>query len=284
MDSLTDKIAAVTPQTIVVIVAVLTVLRVLLRLSRSTGAGRLLAEMSESVLIALVLVFLLLRPFVAQTFFIPSGSMRPTLREGDRILVNKWTYRTEPLQRGDVIVFRAPEAASFEQKDFIKRLVGLPGDQIEVRAGRVWVGGVPLPCEDVRTVLGGGRSVSDLDTISVPPLRLTRDAIWLGQRRVTRGEFARLAGRANAKIRIEPGKLLRDNRVVGEAYVAEDPEYNWGPQVVPPGHLLVLGDNRNESHDGHKWGMLPRERVIGRADWVFWPPRAMRRIRHEPQQ
>jgi signal peptidase I len=283
MDSLTDRIAAVTPQTIVAVVALLTVLRLLLRLSRGTGTGRTLAEMSESVLIALVFVFLLLRPFVAQTFFIPSGSMRPTLREGDRILVNKWTYRTGPPQRGDVIVFRAPEAASIEQKEFIKRLIGLPGDQIEVRAGHVWVGRVSLPREAVRTVLGADRSVSDVDTASVPPLRLTRDAIWLGRRRVTKNEFARLVGRANAKVRIEPGKLLRDNRVVGEAYVAEDPDYNWGPQVVPPGHLLVLGDNRNESHDGHKWGMLSRERVIGRADWVFWPPRAMRRIAHQPQ-
>src|SRR5205823_6429741 len=90
------------------------------------------AEFLESALIAIVLVFLVIRPFVVQAFYIPSGSMQPTLMVGDRILVNKFIYRIVKPNRGDVVVFVAPHLASTDEKDFIKRIVGLPGDTVQV--------------------------------------------------------------------------------------------------------------------------------------------------------
>ena len=92
-------------------------------------------ELLDSGLIAFVLVFLLIRPFVVQAFFIPSESMEPTLLKQDRILVNKFVYRLNEPERGDIVVFEAPEYASYGngKKDFVKRLIGLPGDSICVK-------------------------------------------------------------------------------------------------------------------------------------------------------
>lgn len=280
MEPLTDRIAgALTPESVVLAAAVLTAVRVLTRLWRS-ATGRLLSEAAESILVALVVVFLLVRPFGAQTFYIPSGSMHPTLWEGDRIVVNKWAYRNASPERGDVIVFRAPPEASPKQDDYIKRVIGLPGDVIEVREGFVQVGDIVFVRSDIRAQLGAGQSVDRAgeEALSGPPLRLTTKAIYLGARRVSPAEFARLAGQPGARTRIVPGRVLRNNVVLCENYVAEDPGYHWGPQVVAPHAVLVFGDNRNASHDGHVWGMLPQNRVIGRADLIFWPPKNAGRV------
>jgi len=94
-------------------------------------------ETIESILIALILA-LAVRTFVVQAFKIPSGSMRPTLLEGDRILVNKFLYRFKEPERGDVIVFKYPEDP---KRDFIKRLVGKGGEEVLIRGGRVVVDG-----------------------------------------------------------------------------------------------------------------------------------------------
>ena len=107
-------------------------------------------EWTESIVIALVLA-LFIRQFIVQAFKIPTGSMRMTLIEGDRILVNKFIYGAEvpftgirlaavrPPQRGEVIVFRYPEDP---KKDFIKRLVALPGEAVEIRNGSIYINGV----------------------------------------------------------------------------------------------------------------------------------------------
>jgi signal peptidase I len=94
-------------------------------------------ELLDSGLIAFVLVFMLIRPFVVQAFYIPSESMEPTLLKHDRSRVNKFIYRLNDPQRGDIIVFEAPPQALFgsDRKDFVKRLIGLPGDNIRIRRG-----------------------------------------------------------------------------------------------------------------------------------------------------
>jgi len=92
-------------------------------------------EWVESIVIALVLA-LFVRAFIVQAFKIPSGSMRPTLIERDRILVNKFIYRFKEPQRGDIIVFRYPED---RKKDFVKRLVALPGETISIKDGNIYI-------------------------------------------------------------------------------------------------------------------------------------------------
>ncbi len=108
---------------------------------------RLAGEVMESFIIAVVVVFLVLRPFVLQAFYIPSESMQPTLTENDRILVNKLTYKLGTPRRHEVVVFRAPREATEEdgedEKDFVKRVVGLPGDTVEVHNGVIYVNGRP---------------------------------------------------------------------------------------------------------------------------------------------
>jgi len=108
------------------------------RPARKKGGGAL--EYLVILLVSFALVFGFVRPFVMEAFWIPSGSMIPTLEIGDRVLVNKFIYRfTEP-SRGDIIVF---ESVDNSDEDLIKRVVGLPGDKIAVRGGKLFVNGEP---------------------------------------------------------------------------------------------------------------------------------------------
>ncbi len=97
-------------------------------------------EWINSILVALVLT-LIIRAFVVQAYKIPSGSMMPTLLVGDKLFVNKYIYRFEPPKRGDIIVFKYPVDP---KKDFIKRLVGMAGDRVEIRDGKIYVNDEPL--------------------------------------------------------------------------------------------------------------------------------------------
>jgi len=92
-------------------------------------------EWLHSIAVALVLT-LIIRTFVIQAFKIPSGSMRPTLMEGDKLFVNKYMYRFEPPKRGDIVVFKYPNDP---KKDFIKRLAGFGGETVEIRDGKIYV-------------------------------------------------------------------------------------------------------------------------------------------------
>lgn len=97
-------------------------------------------ELIESIIIALILA-LIIRTFVIQAFKIPSGSMLPTLKIGDHILVSKFIYRFQDPQRGDIIVFKFP---GDEKRDFIKRLIGLPNEEVEVKNNQVFINNKPL--------------------------------------------------------------------------------------------------------------------------------------------
>ena len=97
-------------------------------------------EWANSIIVALVLT-LIIRTYVVQAFKIPSGSMRPTLMEGDKLFVNKFVYRFNRPERGDIVVFKYPQDP---KKDFIKRLVAFEGESVEIRDGKIIVDGKPL--------------------------------------------------------------------------------------------------------------------------------------------
>ncbi len=158
----------------------------------------------QILIIALVLA-LLIRTFVAEPRFIPSDSMAPTLAIGDRLVVEKVSYRLHPPKLGEIVVFDPPPQLQLQgyAKDqaFIKRVIGTAGQTIQVSQGQVYI----------------------------------------------------------------------DGRALQEPYIAEPPEYNWGPETVAPGNVFVMGDNRNNSNDSHVWGVLPEENIIGRAWLRFYP-------------
>ncbi len=137
----------------------------------ATARKSALREYAEALIIA-VLLALVIRTFVVQAFKIPSGSMLPTLQIGDHILVNKFVYQFRPIQRGDIIVFKFPQD---ESRDFIKRVVGLPGETVEVRGKEVLIDGKPLR-EPYAVFSDGafGRSGERerIGPISIPPNRL----------------------------------------------------------------------------------------------------------------
>ena len=182
-------------------------------------------EYLESIVVAVILA-LFIRTFAVQAFKIPTGSMEPNLLIGDHLLVNKLLYSPSfgpledrlfgkrPIERGHVVVFKFPEDPT---RDFIKRVIGLPGETIEIRNKTVFVDGKPL-------------AESYAHFIEQP---LRPDDPEYGLRT----------------------ESIRDN---------------WGPQVVPDGQLLVLGDNRDNSRDSRFWGFLPRDQVKGRALLVYW--------------
>ncbi len=284
MGAWTERIAQLSPAAIVLFLGFLTLLRAACVSSR-WAALRYLGQLLEPVIIAIGLVFLLLRPFVVQSYFIPSGSMRPTLRENDHILVNKLVYRVRPPRYGEVIVFRAPPAVDVGEKDYIKRVVGLPGDVIEAHAGFVTVGDgarkTIFYSADIRGALGeplAADQIIDGADENLPPIHLTVSDVWLGDRRIPPAEFARRAGRPGETVTITPGLLLRNGDVISEGYVSEDVRYHHPAELVPPGACFVLGDNRNHSIDSHNWGSLPLNRVVGRAEGVFWPLSRLRRV------
>jgi len=147
------------PWKVATIVGALVCFRVVWSIWRSAPGRNSVLELLDSGLIAFVLVFMLIRPFLVQAFYIPSGSMVPTLRVHDRILVNKFVYRLNEPRRGDIVVFEAPPQAhpTAERQDFVKRLIGLPGDSIRIVCGDgVYINGkrleepadIPMPDYD----------------------------------------------------------------------------------------------------------------------------------------
>ena len=127
----------------------------------------LVREYVESIVVAVILA-LAIRTVVVQAFKIPTGSMRPTLMEGDRILVTKILYRVKSPQRGDIVVFRSPENP---KRPFIKRLIGLGGDHIEIRDGRIILNGqlTTLPVISQNYYYNQGAYGQEKQVIDVPP-------------------------------------------------------------------------------------------------------------------
>jgi len=167
-----------------------------------------------------------IRQFVAEARYIPSGSMLPTLQINDRLIIDKLGYQFTDPERGDIIVFNPTNELKTQYKDaFIKRIVGVPGDEIELSNGRVYVN---------NQVVEETYVASDLN-----PAELE----------------ARKVNHQQTRIDVCPP----DKRFLSQ------------PVTVPPDSYLVMGDNRNHSYDGRCWGLVPRENIIGRAIFRFWP-------------
>lgn len=212
------------PWKIAALIGLLAFLRIVWGLWQSAPGRRFTLELLDSGLIAFVLVFLVIRPLVVQAFYIPSESMVPTLLPGDRILVNKFAYRLSEPRRGDIVVFLAPPQAlqGGEQRDFVKRLIGLPGDLVEVRA------------ED--GVYINGRKLEEAPDV-VPP-----DYYWPVDEferptgrpyRVPEGSYFVLGDNRPSSHDSHKWGMLEANRVLGKAMV----------MFWPPTRVGLVGDN-----------------------------------------
>ncbi|MHB9036744.1 MAG: signal peptidase I [Armatimonadota bacterium] len=294
--SITERLANLSMPTVIITVIVLLILRfALLKLKHPFAKS--VAEIAESLAVAMALVFLLIRPFVVQAFFIPSASMHPTLLEHDHILVNKFVYRIGDPKLGDVVVFKAPlEATPGETvpKDFIKRVIGVPGDKIRITPGYVMIGDMRYGHRDLNDLLSE-YAKSDEDG---PSVLLKSDNVYVDGERVSRAEIAAAANDPSAKIKVVPGKVYVNGKAINEPYIAEDPDLPYpmlsGDKAtpdkwivkyqgklavkIPQGRLLVMGDNRNDSNDARFWGLLDRKRVLGKAMFIFWPLNRIRWI------
>ncbi|MET3512576.1 signal peptidase I [Pseudacidovorax sp. 1753] len=207
-------------------------------------------------LFPVILVVFLLRSFVAEPFKIPSGSMMPTLLTGDLILVNKFTYGlrlpvlgtkiTEgtPLARGDVVVFRYPPQPSM---DYIKRVVGVPGDEVSYQNKRLTINGQPVSKDPLPDYF-------DEDTMRYS--KQYSEKLGAVDHRILNDETRR-AGLSDAEIMAFPN---RENcRYSVEGFVCK----------VPTGQYFMMGDNRDNSLDSRYWGFVPDQNVVGRAFFVW---------------
>jgi len=241
--------------------------------TEEAGVQRESAGSTVRFILTLVLLAWAIRSFVVAPFSIPSGSMLPTLYVGDYLLVAKWPYGYSRYsflfgfpsfdgrilggtpRRGDVVVFRHPT----ENTDLIKRVIGLPGDTVEVRDGRVWLNGKALAVQPL------------------PPLRLP----------VSPNSPCKLVAPASPVVSQSAAgagcayPMLRETLPGGPTYPVLDQIQagdadNREPVRVPAGHVFLMGDNRDDSFDSRYGsseggiGMVPIDNLIGRALVTFW--------------
>ena len=205
-----------------------------------------------------ILIYLVLNTFLIAAYRIPSGSMIPTLLIGDWLFVNKAVYGphlpftnthlpsfSEP-KRGDVIVFVSPYQADEAGRGddptptLVKRMVGMPGDTLHMRAGLLHVNGVAQRqgFGIVSTPRPGGSQPTDISELFD----------WQHKFELRQSRF----GPAPTQPQLD----------------------NWGPLVTPAGHYFMMGDNRYESKDSRYWGTVPRENIRGRPIFVYYSYRS----------
>jgi signal peptidase I len=231
-------------------------------------------EYFESLVVTAVMA-LFGMTFIVQAVKVPTGSMQNTILIGDHLLVNKFIFAPGPpafflpqreIRRGDIIVFKYPGVYPTEQFltkhvqptepykiNYVKRVIGLPGDRVEVRGVEVLINGEPLAENRVAAV--NPPRADDTDPFNGnetgAPLKDER-----GVPLTDANAPAPPEGQHNAYW--EPAALAADGEDEGEVF------------EVPAGHYFVMGDNRDNSEDSRFWGYVPRELVIGRAMFVYW--------------
>ncbi len=204
-------------------------------------------EYTQVIVIALILVFGFIRPFVVEAFKIPSGSMEDTLLVGDRILVCKFIYGFKipgtdirvfdfhKPARGDVFVFIPPHES---KRNFIKRIVAVEGDTVHTEGKILYVNGKAVD-DSGYTKHVGDRFIRR----NFPPFRQTQE-------------------------------YMRGNELYDD-YTKTDSEFKrrfpeGKPFTVPKGHVFAVGDNRDRSQDSRTWGPVPIDRIKGQAFMVYW--------------
>ncbi len=186
--------------------------------------GKTLARDLVEILGLAVFLSIALRVFVVQAFYIPSGSMENTLLVNDMLLINKLVYRFRSPERGEIVVFRCPTPDPYSPpKDYIKRVIGVPGDTLAIRDGKLVRNGEPVD-----------------EPYLKEPMNETR--------------------------------ILHAHRRWNPRLATMEVALDADTVTVPPGHLFMMGDNRNHSQDSRYWGMLPVDDVIGKATFLYWPP------------
>lgn len=196
-----------------------------------------------------ILVVLILRSFVFEPFRIPSESMVPTLQNGDFVVVSKFSYGlrlpitntkildTGSPERGDVAVFRKPGE---EHIDYIKRIIGLPGDTVEYKRGRLILNGQPVPIENAERY-----QAEAVDSCGIMHTELLPDhphAI------LTKMGFSK------------DGQCFDQGRTPSSAAAL----------LIPDGHYWVMGDNRQNSRDSREWGLVPEGHLVGKATYIWF--------------
>jgi len=174
-------------------------------------------------------VALVLMHFVVRTFWIPSGSMEPTLDIHDVLLANEIQYRFQDPKDEQIAVFEPPPELG--TTDFIKRVIAAPGDNIRIHNGSVY---------------RNGRLVNE--------------------------PYIPASHRPDYELEIKNYDIVVDGVPLDPSRAIVPPRPAWqAPDRIPIGFYLMLGDNRNDSNDGHLWGLLPRDHFVGHAFLVFWP-------------
>jgi signal peptidase I len=207
-------------------------------------------------LFPVILAVFLLRSFLVEPFKIPSGSMMPTLLTGDLILVNKFTYGLRlpvvntkitdgtPPARGDVMVFRYPPKPSM---DYIKRVIGVPGDEVAYLNKKLTINGQPVSKQPVPDYF---------DEEAMRYLKQYSEDLG-GRQHMLLNDDTRRAGLSEAEVMAFPNQ--ENCRYSVEGVVCK----------VPPGHYFMMGDNRDNSLDSRYWGFVPDKNIVGKAFFIW---------------
>ena len=234
-------------------------------------------EYIEAIVWAVALT-LVIRAFVFEAFQIPTGSMIPTLHIHDHLFVNKFIYGLKiPFTRikffdyrapkaGEVIVFEYPydDDADSSGKDLIKRVIGVPGDRVRLQDNQLWINGKAVP----RHVISE-RADCGQEAVYARQCRVARECLG-GVVFTTQHHVALPDGQDGNDTPNWPPATFDATRYEPNARVYSPPDNaNFPDYAVPPGHVLVMGDNRDNSKDGRFFGLVPFNVIKGKAG-VFW--------------